>query len=86
MWVMDGNQTLAAGLLALSERGAGVPLRELALVGLTAAIITYLSLRLRPTPSQNRSSGSWYTFSAGRPEASRCRQTVSGRHASSTVV
>ena len=28
-------------MLALSERGAGVPLRELALVGLTAAIITY---------------------------------------------
>src|SRR6201996_9046 len=32
---------LASGLLALSDRGAGVPLRELALVGLTAAIITY---------------------------------------------
>jgi UDP-GlcNAc:undecaprenyl-phosphate GlcNAc-1-phosphate transferase len=32
---------LADGVLALSERGAGVPLRELALVGLTAAIITY---------------------------------------------
>jgi UDP-GlcNAc:undecaprenyl-phosphate GlcNAc-1-phosphate transferase len=31
----------ADGLLALSDRGAGVPLRELALVGLTAAIITY---------------------------------------------
>jgi UDP-GlcNAc:undecaprenyl-phosphate/decaprenyl-phosphate GlcNAc-1-phosphate transferase len=31
----------ASDLLALSERGAGVPLRELALVGLTAAIITY---------------------------------------------
>ncbi|KWX57075.1 glycosyltransferase family 4 protein [Mycobacterium sp. NAZ190054] len=30
-------------LLALSDRGAGVPLRELALVGLTAAIITYLA-------------------------------------------
>lgn len=30
-------------LLALDERGAGVPLRELALVGLTAAIITYLA-------------------------------------------
>ena len=30
-------------LLALSERGAGVPLRELALVGLTAAIITYFA-------------------------------------------
>jgi UDP-GlcNAc:undecaprenyl-phosphate GlcNAc-1-phosphate transferase len=34
---------LATGLLALSERGAGVPLRELALVGLTAAIITYFT-------------------------------------------
>ena len=33
--------SLADGALALSERGAGVPLRELALVGLTAAIITY---------------------------------------------
>ena len=33
---MDG-----VSLLALYERGAGVPLRELALVGLTAAIITY---------------------------------------------
>lgn len=30
-------------ILALSDRGAGVPLRELALVGLTAAIITYLA-------------------------------------------
>ncbi len=29
--------------LALSDRGAGVPLRELVLVGLTAAIITYLA-------------------------------------------
>ena len=34
---------LAGGLLALSDRGAGVPLRELALVGLTAAIITYFA-------------------------------------------
>ncbi len=33
--------SLADRVLALSERGAGVPLRELALVGLTAAIITY---------------------------------------------
>ena len=31
----------ADNLLALSDRGAGVPLRELALVGLTAATITY---------------------------------------------
>ena len=30
-------------LLALSDRGAGVPLRELALVGLTAAIVTYFA-------------------------------------------
>ncbi|CAJ1500756.1 MULTISPECIES: glycosyltransferase family 4 protein [Mycobacteriaceae] len=30
-------------LLALADRGAGVPLRELALVGLTAAIITYFT-------------------------------------------
>lgn len=34
---------LADGVLALSERGAGVPLRELALVGLTAAIVTYFT-------------------------------------------
>lgn len=34
---------MTATLLALSERGAGVPLRELALVGLTAAIITYFA-------------------------------------------
>ena len=34
---------VAAGALALSDRGAGVPLRELALVGLTAAIITYFA-------------------------------------------
>ncbi len=33
----------ADSLLALSDRGAGVPLRELALVGLTAAIITYFA-------------------------------------------
>jgi UDP-GlcNAc:undecaprenyl-phosphate/decaprenyl-phosphate GlcNAc-1-phosphate transferase len=30
-------------LLALSDQGAGVPLRELALVGLTAAIVTYFA-------------------------------------------
>ena len=35
----SGHETL----LALSDRGAGVPLRELALVGLTAAVITYLA-------------------------------------------
>ena len=35
--------SLAGGLFALSDRGAGVPLRELALVGLTAAIITYFA-------------------------------------------
>lgn len=43
-----GSATITAtqageGLIALSDRGAGVPLRELALVGLTAAIITYLA-------------------------------------------
>ncbi|QRY51026.1 glycosyltransferase family 4 protein [Mycolicibacterium septicum] len=41
-----GDQLISAsqaGLLALSDRGAGVPLRELALVGLTAAIITYFA-------------------------------------------
>jgi UDP-GlcNAc:undecaprenyl-phosphate GlcNAc-1-phosphate transferase len=43
-----GSATISASqagesLLALSDRGAGVPLRELALVGLTAAIITYLA-------------------------------------------
>jgi UDP-GlcNAc:undecaprenyl-phosphate GlcNAc-1-phosphate transferase len=31
----------ASNMLAIAERGAGVPLRELALVGLTAAIISY---------------------------------------------
>ena len=36
-------ESLSTTLLALSERGAGVPLRELALVGLTAAIVTYLA-------------------------------------------
>ena len=34
---------LAPHPLALTDRGAGVPLRELALVGLTAAIITYFA-------------------------------------------
>jgi UDP-GlcNAc:undecaprenyl-phosphate GlcNAc-1-phosphate transferase len=34
---------LAGGLLAFSDRGTGVPLRELALVGLTAAIVTYFA-------------------------------------------
>ncbi|MFV8050412.1 UDP-N-acetylglucosamine--decaprenyl-phosphate N-acetylglucosaminephosphotransferase [Mycobacterium sp. 48b] len=41
-----GDQLISAsqaGLLALSDQGAGVPLRELALVGLTAAIITYFA-------------------------------------------
>ena len=32
-------------VLGLSDRGAGVPLRELALVGLTAAIVTYFAIR-----------------------------------------
>jgi UDP-GlcNAc:undecaprenyl-phosphate GlcNAc-1-phosphate transferase len=39
--VVSNAVFLADGVLALSERGAGVPLRELALVGLTATIITY---------------------------------------------
>ncbi len=33
--------TLTTGVFAVAEQGAGVPLRELALVGLTAAIVTY---------------------------------------------
>lgn len=41
--MLSGSELLASGLLALSDRGAGVPLRELALVGLTAAIITYFA-------------------------------------------
>jgi UDP-GlcNAc:undecaprenyl-phosphate GlcNAc-1-phosphate transferase len=39
----ESSVTLADRLMALSERGAGVPLRELVLVGLTAAIITYFA-------------------------------------------
>jgi len=35
--------TTAMQLLALADRGAGVPLRELALVGLAAAVITYFA-------------------------------------------
>jgi len=42
--VVSDIQTVASqSLLALGDRGAGVPLRELALVGLTAAIITYFA-------------------------------------------
>ena len=41
--VVSEVHDVASGLLALSDRGAGVPLRELALVGLTAAIITYFA-------------------------------------------
>jgi UDP-GlcNAc:undecaprenyl-phosphate GlcNAc-1-phosphate transferase len=41
--VVSGTDSLAGGLLALSDRGAGVPSRELVLVGLTAAIITYFA-------------------------------------------
>ncbi|EUA73513.1 putative membrane protein [Mycobacterium xenopi 4042] len=41
--MVSDADSLAAGLLALSDRGAGVPLRELALVGLTAAIVTYFT-------------------------------------------
>ena len=40
---MPSAEPLSTTLLALSDRGAGVPLRELALVGLTAAIITYFA-------------------------------------------
>ena len=40
---MVSRTDLAGSLLALSDRGAGVPLRELALVGLTAAIVTYFA-------------------------------------------
>ncbi|MGO4444044.1 glycosyltransferase family 4 protein [Mycobacterium sp. 2YAF39] len=47
MWddVTYGSSVVYAadGLLALSDRGTGVPLRELVLVGLTAAIITYFA-------------------------------------------
>jgi UDP-GlcNAc:undecaprenyl-phosphate/decaprenyl-phosphate GlcNAc-1-phosphate transferase len=39
--VITAGSDVAQSLLAPSDRGAGVPLRELALVGLTAAIITY---------------------------------------------
>ncbi|BBY52898.1 undecaprenyl/decaprenyl-phosphate alpha-N-acetylglucosaminyl 1-phosphate transferase [Mycobacterium koreense] len=39
---MTGDvSTLTTGVFAVAEQGAGVPLRELALVGLTAAIVTY---------------------------------------------
>ena len=56
---------MSTTLLALTDRGAGVPLRELALVGLTAAIIT----ADRPTPphpwtatrSPARTSATWTT-------------------------
>jgi UDP-GlcNAc:undecaprenyl-phosphate/decaprenyl-phosphate GlcNAc-1-phosphate transferase len=41
--MVSGADNLAVGLLALADRGAGVPLRELALVGLTAAIVTYFT-------------------------------------------
>lgn len=40
------SSPVSESVLALSDRGAGVPLRELALVGLTAAIITYLATGL----------------------------------------
>src|SRR6202161_2212990 len=41
--MVSGADNLADGLLALSDRGAGVPLRELARAGLTAAIVTYFA-------------------------------------------
>lgn len=40
---MVGAHEPVTTLLALSDRGAGVPLRELVLVGLTAAIVTYFA-------------------------------------------
>lgn len=69
----------AAGSAASAKRTSEV-------IDEPAAMITYLLLRVRPTPIQNRSSGSWNTCSSGCPEPSLCRHTVSGRHASSTVV
>jgi UDP-GlcNAc:undecaprenyl-phosphate GlcNAc-1-phosphate transferase len=41
--VITAGSHIPAGVLALADQGAGVPLRELALVGLTAAIITYFA-------------------------------------------
>ena len=41
--MVSAMEPVTSTLLALSDRGAGVPLRELALVGLTAAIVTYFA-------------------------------------------
>ena len=41
--MVSAMEPVTSTLLALSDRGAGVPLRELALVGFTAAIVTYFA-------------------------------------------
>ena len=41
--MVSATEPVTSTLLALSDRGAGVPLRELALVGCTAAIVTYFA-------------------------------------------
>ena len=41
--MVGASEPVTSTLLALSDRGAGVPLRELVLVGLTAAIVTYFA-------------------------------------------
>ena len=52
-----------------------------------AAMMTNRSLRLRPTPTKNRPSSSWWTSSSSAWEVpSVCRQILSERHDSSTVV
>ena len=43
MAMVGASEPVTSTLLALSDRGAGVPLRELVLVGLTAAIVTYFA-------------------------------------------
>ena len=43
MAMVGAHEPVTSTLLALSDRGAGVPLRELVLVGLTAAIVTYFA-------------------------------------------
>ena len=43
MAMVGASEPVTRTLLALSDRGAGVPLRELVLVGLTAAIVTYFA-------------------------------------------
>ncbi len=52
-----------------------------------AAMMTNRSLRLRPTPTKNRPSCSWWTSSSSAwAVPSVCRQILSERHDSSTVV